>query len=209
MENNTISAHFTAPSDDTLAITQANLFIQKAKQEGIKIIKEARGSAAKIIWKSRKNLKARTSIKVQKEAEKTLLGKLLEYENQNCESNSKIISECIQIAIKICEAVLGQVITENTSILSSKIQNTICSFLSKERLILILNPEEAKKVYAELISIEPTLSINLQVSNDIEKGNARIKTSVGSIDLSWREHFQLIRQQILSKIYNLENRNDD
>ncbi len=141
----------------------------------------------------------------QRAANQALQGKLLELQAQYEHIVRSANEDCLALVCAISEEVIGYQIQHDTVGIATRISQALSRLVDQRAAKIFVNPLDADSVRAQLAPFEVLLDPG------IARGNARLQTLSGSMELDWRDHVALIRsrldQHLSDKLTNATNAN--
>lgn len=143
-----------------------------------------------------KNRRKRLSAKFDRELKATR--DLIEIENiKKLEGLYKRVAkeaedDCVNLAITLARKVIGEAVSESRSNLKERVKNVISKLSASRSIKVIANPDEVPALYN--LSAEQSFNFSLEIESDskIEKGNARIVSPSGAVEICWRSQLDAL-----------------
>lgn len=108
--------------------------------------------------------------------------------------------DCLEIALSVAHQVIGATMHSEKNSLASRISRAINSLIERSAVKITVNPLDAESIAKTMHANFANLKVDIQTSNAIERGDARLETSAGSLELKWEEHFQIIKEKLRAQL---------
>lgn len=176
----------------------ANKLIQYAQNYAIKLLQETRAKTAKQILNARRRCK-RISYKIGSERASLELANLIKTQMCSVDEYMKNLKEdCFNTSLNLIKNILQTEMKKSSTSLYQRLNKVLNSISDKHNLKIFVNPLD----YPKLIKLDPLLENSLFKSEEIKIGNATINTPIGSTEINWQEHLQLLFTIIQNQITN-------
>lgn len=176
--------------------------LAEAKTDASQIVSTARKKSAQQLIKARNAGKNWGLQKAEREVQKERLQLALERQELYQNTIQAATQDCLEMVLSIAGEVLQtEAITNNQSLIN-RIKGATQSLLEKNGLAVELHPESVDEIRDALFSEFQDYKLSVSENPEIPKGCAAIRTKSGTINLDWKEHFQSIKQTLVSKFQN-------
>lgn len=108
--------------------------------------------------------------------------------------------DCLALALSVAEEIVGDTIVTNQASLVKRIRNALASLLDLRNIKVLVHKDFVKVVQRELKKEFPETPISVEVNSELQVGNALVETVSGSIELNWKDHFNLIRDKLFANL---------
>lgn len=107
---------------------------------------------------------------------------------------------CLELACCIAEEIIGKEVSTNHDFISREIAKTIDGMLSQGGLVVRAAPGEARALKARLKGSVEGQTVTVIADRSVNPGNARVRSVAGEIELSWKNHLSILREQLFSNL---------
>lgn len=152
-------------------------------------IKKIRSKLASKLKRARKTLKARSDKNLQKSIQKLNLDNIASLELKYREVSEKAEQDSFELAISLAKKIVGESISQGNSNLKERIKSVLPRLSLSRRIKIAAHPAELPSLHELCTSKTPQIGIDLEADSRITRGNARIESASGSVEVSWESHF--------------------
>lgn len=180
------------------ASERAKKIIAEAEADGVRIRQEAE-AVRKEVTDVREQARKAGFAAGEAEGKAQLAEKLAELERKREQFFSTVEPEVVRLCIAVAEKVIGQIATENPTVVQQVVRQALERSLG-DRIIIRLNPEDHKVVIDEGYEfrdvLDRTKRIVFKEDDTIQKGGCVVETEVGTIDAQLETQLEAIRKAL-------------
>ncbi len=207
MTESTIHVRYIgAPREATRLLALARTTLAGAEAKAQALESETRRRLAELVVATRNRARARGYAQGTREAKRDLLEALLEHDAKLQRELSNAQLDCLNLAVRVSEEVIGEEIRGNKHSVLQRVQRALTSLVEQRALRLVVSHDDQDAVRSQLAA---ELSIPVTTADDLSPGDARVETASGSIELRWREHLSTIYQHLRSRLLKHLNLSGD
>jgi len=153
-------------------------------------IRDLRSHHARLVKKQRAQLKNKFTKELKATRERIEIANINKLESLYQRVAREAEDDCVNLAITLARKVIGEAVTESRSNLKERVRNVISKLSASRSIKIIANPDEVPHLYN--LSAEQSFNFSLEIESDsrIEKGNARIISPSGAVEICWRSQLE-------------------
>ncbi len=187
-------------SSDASAILCGIELLQNMQQELKREFLMQRRAAARRLRSSRIRARRLAYQSAAKGAERSLQAELLILQHKYVELVQQAKEDCVNLSIGVIERILGEQFTDNSNLITARIEEAIRALIDRRALKITVNPLDEDSVAKDLKQLLETLPFKLISDSEITRGDAIVESISGKIELSWQAQLDLIKSKMIYKL---------
>lgn len=185
-----ITAKYSPPQPHESEVLNLLSALRRTHQAYIQSETGLRSRLTKRVVNFRKRVKSYFEKKLESEKEKLSLASLLQTEKRYAQAIKDAEQDSLQVAIILAKSIIGEAVESKTSNLGSRLKPLLKRLPSNRTIRIAVHEDEVASLHEYLTKHSPEYSINLLTDSRVSLGNARIETAGGTIEVSWKAHFE-------------------
>ena len=159
--------------------------VTRAAERARQIIADAEAAIAEQrlqLEKSLETTRAQMLQQAQADAEVSLAAKAVEIAALRWRSLVLARNDIVELAQVMAERVIGETLHLNPDRLVALAQRCIDEARGSSRIVLYAHPRDAAELSQQLEDLNPTIQIQVQPEPELQPGDLRVETDVGTVD---------------------------
>jgi len=190
-ESEIINARYVGqPRQAGQLLVLARDVLRKAQDDAAVGLRAARSMAAKRVRSARQRAKRAGRLAGQRDASQQLQQRLLELQTQYNKIIRTANEDCLALACSIAEEVLMARVEQESTGLAARINAALTKLVETRSAKIYVHPLDAAIVR------QAFEGFTVAGDSAVSRGDARLETVAGTLELDWREHLTTLKHQL-------------